>query len=223
MNLSGDFDPWLEAFPKELLPEIFEIVIETWPEFCKCMPKRPIERRLNHSFTRCLQRTARTRRSGFNFDCHYPLLNPDGDVEIGELDIRVAACLAEDVYFAVECKRLFPTAGRSRAEDYTGSGGMQCFLSGQYEGKAGAGGMLGYVIKGTAKRARDSVADRIQLDRDLLHLQSPEQLTPSRLHPRFPEIEETIHSLPHQDFTIFHLFLPVEAESNEPPPSIPDV
>lgn len=210
MLLSGKFEPWLDAFPRELLPEIFEVVIETWPSFCEQMPKRPIERRLNHSFTRCLQRTARNRRTRFNFDCHYPLLDPNGDVELGELDIRVTASLAEDVYFAFECKRLYPTKARSRAETYTGLEGMQCFLTGQYDGKAGAAGMLGYVIHGGASRARDAVAERIQEDQKYLLLEPPAQLMASALHPEFPQIEQTKHSKPCRGFVIYHLFLSFE-------------
>ena len=213
MTLSGRFDPWMDAFPRELLPDIFEVVLETWPSYRAAIPRRTIERRLNLTLVRHLQRAARSRRCGFNFEPHSRLLEDDSEVETGELDIKVAVCLAEDVYFAFECKRLFPTSSRSRAEDYTGSGGMGCFLGGQYDGKAGAGGMLGYVITGTAQRARDAVATRIHQDRASLHLKSPFALKSSALHPKYPEIEETRHSRPENNFVLYHVFLSVQEES----------
>jgi len=202
----------MDAFPRELLPNIFEVVLETWPDYRASIPKRAIERRLNLSFVRHLQRAARSRKCGFNFEPHSRLLDDNSEIEIGELDIKVAVCLAEDVYFAFECKRLFPTSARSRTEDYTGSGGMGCFLQGQYDGNAGAGGMLGYVISGSAQRARDAVAARIREDSASLHLKSPFGLKSSALHPKYPEIEETRHSRPEDNFVLYHVFLSAQEE-----------
>ena len=211
MPVSGNFHPWLEEFPGEILPEVFAVVLESWPRFLASLPKRKIEKRITHNFVRHLRGEVR-HRHGFTFDYHYPLVSTDRDVERGELDIKVTVCLAEDVYFAFECKRLYPTRDRPRAEDYVGPGGMGCFLTGQYNGKAGCGGMIGYVLHGPARRARDAVAERVAANPQHLNLLPPRRLVPAELHPSHPEIELSRHSRPSQGFKIYHVFLALDQE-----------
>lgn len=197
-------------FPKDHLPAVFRMVLSEWPNFKRPTSKRNLENQISNRFVGHLKQVTRLARSQFNFRLRSKLADPDADSELGELDIEVFAGLDTDVYFAFECKRLFTTKGASEAGKYIGSGGMGCYLTGQYNGNAGCGGMIGYVMTGSTSSAEEAVRKAIEAKMEELRLLHPHSLHASDILPEETRILQTLHAMEDEgeQFTIYHMFLP---------------
>lgn len=116
-------------------------------------------------------------------------------------------------YFAIEAKRLhvtFPSGPDPCVSEYvTGNQGMMCFIDQRYAKGLTSGGVLGYVFDGDVDRARVSVAVAIKKHGDKLKCVPPFAMVASAIVPGDSRVSETTHHLPHGDFTIYHLFVPV--------------
>jgi hypothetical protein len=116
-------------------------------------------------------------------------------------------------YFAIEAKRLhvaFPSGWDSCVHEYvTDHQGMMCFIEQRYAQGLASGGMLGYVFDGDIEKARTSVAASIEANREKLKTAPPFKLVPSSVLPGDSRVSETIHTLAHGEFVIYHLFVAV--------------
>jgi hypothetical protein len=207
MLVTGNPEPWADAFPVEHLPAVFRVILEEWLRFVRPIARQKLENRITNRFVGHLQREALRKRHPFNFRFRSKLPDPDRDAESGELDIEVFTGLNTEVYFAFECKRLRVSATRSRAEEYVGPGGMGCFITGQYDGRAGCAGMIGYVMDDDVKSARAAVDRAIQRRQTALRLLPPKNLHSASILPTEPRIRQTRHRLRGRDFLICHFFL----------------
>jgi hypothetical protein len=214
MTFAGNPNLWADMFPTEHLPAVFQMILAEWPNFARPTSAKKLENRISNRFVGHLKQAARRTRSPFNFKYRSKIADPDADSESGELDIEVFTGLDTDVYFAFECKRLFNKAGTSEAGKYVGSGGMGCYLTGQYGGNAGSGGMIGYVMTGDPSAAEQAVKQAIESRSKALRLLDPKALHPSDLIPGETRISQTLHAMKGDEiFTIYHLFLPFAAQS----------
>ncbi len=134
----------------------------------------------------------------------------------GRLDFRFLYSTEERQpwpYFAIEAKRLhvtFPSGRDPCVSEYvTRNQGMMCFIDQRYAKGLVSGGMLGYVFDGDVDRARVSVAVAIEKHGDKLKCVPPFAMVASAIVPGDSRVSETTHHLPHGDFTIYHLFVPV--------------
>jgi hypothetical protein len=86
---------------------------------------------------------------------------------------------------------------------------MMCFIEQRYGKRLASGGMLGYVFDGNVETARISVAASIEANREKLKIAPPFKLVVSSVLPGDSRVSETIHTLAHGEFTIYHLFIAV--------------
>lgn len=212
MSFTGNFEAWAEFFPIECLPIVFKLILEEWPEFSRPTSERKLENRITHRFVGHLQRKVRGAYP-FSFRFRTKLVDAEADAESGELDIEVFTGLNIDVYFAFECKRLHTAPGHSRVSEYIGAGGMGCFLTGQYGGSAGCGGMIGYIMDNDVSGARDAVDAAIQREIGRLQLRPPERLHSTEICPEEGRLMQTKHLVKRNDFVIYHLLLPLLPEN----------
>jgi hypothetical protein len=117
-------------------------------------------------------------------------------------------------YFAIESKRLhvaFPSGWQSLISEYvTGRQGMMCFIEQRYARDLVSGGMLGFVFDGEVERARSSVAATIEAEYGQLKCCVIPHFKPSLVvGAESAVVGESVHSLSHGAFTIYHLFLAV--------------
>lgn len=209
----GNTGSWKkDLFPDALIPDILELVVETWKIFKK--PNRlDHEVPISREFVKKLQ-AEKNRQGDLPFKIRPEL------VVYGDEDGRIDICFdyigtpREDVYFAFECKRLripYPSPSRlaTNNSDYVGDQGMMCFVTGKYGGSVANGGMIGYVMDGKVSPAIISVGKLIKSKQAVLKLSMNMGLESSSLLPKLKNIKETKHSLGKKKFTIHHVFLAV--------------
>ena len=139
----------------------------------------------------------------------------ESDTETGELDIRVMHGKRPNVYFAFECKCLNVIRKghrRSQSGKYVGTGGMGCFLSGQYAGGSDCGGMIGYVMDNDVDYAKLAVNQALKKYKKSLGLQEPAQLAPASMLKDEFLCSKTKHSIKGNTVKIYHIFLAYNVE-----------
>ncbi|MBU4319299.1 MAG: hypothetical protein KKF30_18730 [Proteobacteria bacterium] len=137
-------------------------------------------------------------------------VDPEKETPEGWLDLQVSCGHGNEVYFAIEAKRLRVTlprglflGGREYVKD-----GMMRFVTGQYAPFMQAGAMLGYVYDGKVEITRSDIILQIQKRTEPLKLKDPKRLAPSHVLPGQP-VDETTHNINNRSFTIYHLLLAV--------------
>jgi hypothetical protein len=209
MNPTGSFDQFADAFPTGLLPEIFTLVLEEWPQAPRPSGE-PLENRITNRFVGHLTNVMRKKSLPFKFLCRPKLVSADSDSETGEVDIQIDSFSRHpDAYFVFECKRLnvsYKSEFKTEASTYVGQTGMGCFLSGQYPTTCDCGGMLGYVIDGDVPSAVAAVNQVLHHRRGDLHLGPPHQLAAAAIIAD-ARVYQTTHSPPTRTLLIYHIFL----------------
>jgi len=219
MGAIGNAREWKEdLFPYELIPEIIELIINSWKTFKK--PDRlDLEVPISRAFTKKLQYEKNSQNS-LPFKIR-PELVTYGTDEDKDSDGRIDICFDyigtpdEETYFALECKRLRipyppPSNLATNNSDYVGEQGMMCFITGKYSRNVTSGGMIGYVMDSNTKKAISSLITLIKRKSSFLKLVKNTGLEPSAIISNYPNAKETKHALPgKQKFTIHHLFLAV--------------
>jgi hypothetical protein len=133
--------------------------------------------------------------------------------EVGRIDLRFLHGYREDVYLAFECKRLripASTGGiQSNTSEYVGENGMMRHVSGKYSRGLKEAGMIGYVMDGKVREAKEAVKQAlIKATKELL-LAGGTSLQPSAHYPREIRIAESRHVFPSRSLRIHHVFLAV--------------
>jgi hypothetical protein len=212
MNVAGSFDRFADAFPTDLLPAVFALILHEWPRAPRPTDK-PIENRITNRFVGHLQNVMR-RKSLPSFKFHYrpKLAAAESDFESGEVDIYIDSHSCHpDAYFVFECKRLnvtYPTRFDTEAASYVGEEGMGCFISGQYPTTCECGGMIGYVMDGVVSTAIAAVNGALKDRRAELRLNPPHQLIQAELIAD-PRVFQSAHRQNQGTLLIYHIFLPI--------------
>ncbi len=207
----GDPRLWRPLFPDALIPQILDLVWETWQRFDKPAADErevPITRR----FKQALKQEKDYRRLPVRIEREPAEDDPVTGDEIGRIDLKFnpAESALEEVYFAFECKRLYALvsgAVRALAGEYV-SEGMMRFVEGRYASRMLNGGMIGYVLDGTTERARHQVAAAVASSAAKLLLSPGTGLDASLLRPANADILLTSHDGPRaRGFRLHHVFL----------------
>ncbi len=213
MNVAGEFDRYADAFPTDLLPEVFSVVIEEWPNSPR-PESNPIENRITNRFVGHLTNAMRRkRRPNFKFLPQTPLADADSDSESGRVDIYIHSFSPDpDAYFVFECKRLnvqYDSGFATEASAYVGDEGMGCFISGQYPTTCDCGGMLGYVMDGDVPAAVSAVDRALHGSRNRLRLRPPHRLEQASIMANHNSgVHQTKHSRNPHELLIYHVWLP---------------
>lgn len=216
-GLVGNAKTWKrDLFPCELIPDIIELVVNSWKTFKK--PGRlDLETSISKAFTKKLQKEKNS-KGDLPFKIR-PELVTYGTDEDEDIDGRIDICFdwigtpAEEIYFAFECKRLRipyppPSNLETNNSDYVGEQGMMSFVTGKYSGSVTSGGMIGYVMDGKTDKAIISVGSLIKKKGSALKLVKDSGLRTSSII-ACPEVKETRHILSKKSFAIHHVFLAV--------------
>lgn len=195
----GDPRLWRALFPEGLIPQILDLVWETWQHFEKPGSGEhevPITRRFKHA----LKQQKDFRRLPVRIEREPAEDDSLTGEELGRIDLKFnpAGSALEEVYFAFECKRLYALVGgsvRALTSEYVGEGMMR-FVEGRYASRMPNGGMIGYVLDGTSERARLQLAKTIASSATRLLLSPGTGLDPSALRPANSDICLTSHTGP---------------------------
>jgi hypothetical protein len=211
MAFSGDPALWADTFRDDLIPEILDLVVDSWGTFPKQQPSArevPITRR----FYVHLRSQKNVRELPFSIWTESEEPDPITGEPLGRIDIRLTHGYRENVYFALECKRLNVVAADGRRSSLAGEyveQGMDRFVTGKYAGGLDKGGMLGYVMDGQIDDAIAAVTKAIEARRTQLKMDKAATLSPSSLRPGKNQVKETHHHQKDKPFTIHHVFVPV--------------
>lgn len=207
----GSSDAWIDLLDP-LIPDIVDLVAETWPTL-----KPPAGDELEDVMTKALCRALRNSRTGralpLQIHLQFVEIDPAVEDDEGRIDITFIPTIArEDIYFALECKRLNVRQHNGKVRpchaEYV-QHGMTRFIAGRYGAAVHAGGMLGYVLDGQVGKAINGVAANVQQHHVSLEMDAPGELSASSLRPGDDNTRETRHrsSVRSHDFSIHHLFV----------------
>jgi hypothetical protein len=210
LPIVGSLDAWSD-FIGPLVPRILTLVIETWESMSP--PRRdahedPISKMLCYAL-----RQSRT-LVDLPFSIHYQYceLDPAPGQDQGRIDIVfVLAVPLENIYFALECKRLHVTSAagfRPYYSEYV-TEGMIRFVSGRYAKAVRDGSMLAFVLDGDTARAKDGVGENMRSNSSELGMDPPGDFQASRARPGDARVYETHHRRSGQmaPIVIHHLFM----------------
>jgi hypothetical protein len=207
----GDPSMWSDLFPEDMVPEILDLVWDTWAEFPPPAPDE-LEVPLTRRFKTALKHAKDFRRLPLRIEREPAEDDPTTAEELGRIDLKLspAGSAREEVYFAFECKRLYAIehgTRRARAAEYVKEG-MFRFCTGQYAVSMRHGGMIGYVLNGRCYDAIGAVEKNFTTHVGTLCMSMPARFHPSALRPENDLIRETTHNLkPSRPFRLHHIFL----------------
>jgi hypothetical protein len=207
----GSPDDWMD-FLDPIIPDIVHLIADTWPT-SPTPAGDEMEDAITNSFCRTLRASRTARLLPFQVHTQYVELDGAEGEKQGRIDIVFSPFVPrEDIYFALECKRLNVREPRGTIRPYHAEyvhDGMTRFISGQYSVAGHAGGMLGYVLDGEVGHAMAGVEANISQHYKGLGMASPGKFQPSQVRPNDSCARETRHRRPtsSSDFAIHHLFV----------------
>jgi hypothetical protein len=215
MTVIGESANWGDLFPTHFLPDIFDLLIETWERFEK--PARDAQEPLiTRRFRSALIQAKRYKVIPFLIMREDVEDDFESGEEIGRKDIAFYPTHHEEAYFAFECKRLNALVGgklRALAAEYV-SDGMSRYVTTQYARFMSHGGMIGYVLDGRCQHAMALVEQNIQSRYGDLKMKAPGNFLPSTFRAESPVMRETAHELP-RPFRLHHIFLACPAAETD--------
>lgn len=214
MAIVGSADLWADFFPDDLIPDILNMVVNVWSSFIK-----PVSNEHEVAITRKLRISLERHRDLIRLPVRIgreiSVDDPATAKELGRIDLCFTNVgVRSDVYFAFECKRLNVQvkSGKvaSLASEYVGINGMMRFVgvNPQYAKGLKQGGMIGYVMDGKMPSAIQAVDSQVKKQYINLQMRVATGLSTSSKSSK-SLIKESLHNLPHQAFTLHHIFLPV--------------
>ena len=202
-----------ELFPRGLVPQILQLIVDTWRSFRRPKDEED-EPKITNRFVVELQAEARRRKARFLVMAHVKDLedlDPNTGKGFVEIDICVLHGYEPSCYFGIEAKKLNTTNSggkwESQAGDYAGKDGMGCFVDGRYARYQCEGAMVGYVIDGDCTRAKECIKKSIEKRAEALRVPVPCPLHPAGDLPHYPDAFETRHLLDRGEFKINHVLL----------------
>ena len=218
MTFRGDPDPWSDLFPDYLVPEIVGQVLQVWEALPAPAPDDK-EVPITQSLCVLLRKDKNRSRFPFRIELESSELSLATGEVVGRVDLHFSSGYREDVYFALECKRLnVRSAGghrRSLAKAYVDDGIMR-FVAEKYGRGLDKGGMLGYVMDGDVASAVAAVDAQVKKQRQRILLRGHGGLRSSSIMPQMDHIRETLHARSRRtrSILIHHLFLGVGGASS---------
>ena len=201
------------------LKEIYDLLFDGWKMVIiePNMPSKNLENNITWRFYDAIVAEKSrfiddgTRQYCFSFHSGEGVTDGKGN-QTGIADMIVQFGTDERNRFIIEAK-LLNKQRASNAGAYVGKDGMGRFMSGKKYGiGVSEGGMMGYVLDGNTAKARKSVTDKIETERQTLGMSPTETLKNSTVH---DDVYETSHvRQTGTPFTIYHLFLPVVPHQN---------
>lgn len=209
MATGGASDLWADTFRIDLLPGLFDLIIQSWKAFPQPSPfdlEVPITKRF------CVHLENNKDRSIHLFRIDWdPNVLDETATNRGRIDIRVTHGYVAKEYFSLECKRLNETDKKGKwsslAGEYVDNGVMR-YINEQYSG-GDNGGMIGYVMDGDTVKAIKCVNDAIEKRKEKLCINHKAQLRRSSIRPKCHQTKETEHLMKSGSFTVHHIFLPI--------------
>ncbi|MHB1785268.1 MAG: hypothetical protein ACYCS7_03835 [Acidimicrobiales bacterium] len=214
----GDISQWNDFFPWHLLPQVFDLVTETWDAWDKPAPDAK-ETEISRRFRVRLKQAKDYKKLPFYVMREDAEDDFDTAEELGRKDIvflPTHQTSFEQVYFVFECKRLNALVEgtvRALASEYV-TEGMARFVSGQYARFMDQGGMIGYILDGRREHAMGLVEKNIRNKREDLKMEGPGGFSASTLRADNRFIRETRHALS-RTFIIHHIFMSCPASTDD--------
>ena len=199
-------------FVDDFVPELIEVVLDTWESFrLTCSAK--LEQRITNLFSDALELAYERQGKTWFLVPDMKRTDPKTGKEVARHDIRFfnREVSGQRLYFVFECKRLnvmnrrgviLPNSSGYRA-------GMMQFINRVYSAGHPCGGMIGYVMDGDFPSALENIRKLINKYRVSLCLVSGGEYAPSPLMPRHIQNGETKHQRSDGKFVIYHLLLPL--------------
>lgn len=217
MSVYGNPEQWQDLLDS-LVPDIIELVLSAWqtmPSIAPDSKEDPVSLEL------CRQLRAKRALSELPLTVHPQTveLSDDAEIDDGRIDLTFHPLVpSEEVYFALECKRvnvLQPNGGVRRYFAEYVTQGLMRFVTGQYSRAVLHGGMLAFVLDGDVEKAIDGILGNIVAKRSAIAL-IDEKIRPSRFAPENEWLRETAHSRSVEagNVLIQHLF--VAANTSRP-------
>lgn len=219
METLGSADLWSDVFPEDLVPPIINLVLAAWDSFEPKPDPTELEVPITRRFRVRLRQQRDLRRLPVRILREVVEDSPDGEGELGRIDLQFCHGFQESSYFAFECKRcsviLPPKRAGARSQRRSlgslyVSQGMMRFVSGQYSSQVSCGGMLAYVMDGDVSWAVQQISRSIRGNRSELQVSGggSRVVQASPDHPGHPGVRVTSHRVSGRTFTMHHLFLP---------------
>ena len=213
MTIVENIDLWAARFPQDQIPKLFQLILDSWKTFKVFHELKEVP--ITRKFCAHLRNNKDRSVHSFRIDWESHELDDEGN-ETGRIYLKLSQGLDEKVYFSIECKRLrfnFPSGFKTLANEYV-TEGMFRYFNGQYAQDLDKGGMLGYVMDGDCTKATKDVQEAIEKRRSNLYMQDNETLKASSCV-ALKQVKETHHQYgPNKKFTIYHIFLPMNATPN---------
>lgn len=210
MAFGGDNSQWSGHFPDDLIPDVLQLILGGWEQL---RPVAPDAKEVPVTLRLCatMRNLKALRDSLFAIRPESLVLDPETGKELGRIDLEFTHGDNEDIYFAFECKRLYYQASdgkiRANVSEYTGNGGMMCFITQQYSRGLPHGGMIGYVLNGNVAQTKTAIRKSIEKNRSTLRLKPNTTLGKCALLPRDSHVAESLHIVGNRDMTIYHVLL----------------
>lgn len=213
----GALNDWIDLLDS-YIPDIVALIFDTWPTLPPPAGDE-LEDAITKELCHALRRSRAARALPFRIDFQYVELDPAAGQEEGRLDISFSPPVPrEDIYFALECKRLNVREMNNTIRPYHSEYvkfGMVRFVSGQYGPLVHSGGMLGYVLDGEVDYAINGVEANIRKSHVALGMIAPGTFLRSSVRPTDSYMRQTEHRPPSRAsaFTIHHLFVACDSRT----------
>jgi hypothetical protein len=215
--MSHNASNWIPLFPEEEVPFILAAVLRSGTRLRK-EHATELENDLSDRLRDILDRDSGLRGRPVELFREVPLYDRKRArrKQLGRTDLMFLYSTGAQKpwpYFVIESKRLhvkFPSGWQSLVSEYVkGHQGMMCFVKGRYSSGLVSGGMLGYVFDGKIEEARSSVCTSVEANRKQLRCDAQSPFRPSSTLTGKSKVSESLHSLAHGSFTVYHLFVAV--------------
>ena len=195
MSVYGNPEQWQDLLDS-LAPDIIELILSAWqtmPSIAPDSKEDPVSLEL------CRQLRAKRALSELPLTVHTQTveLSDDVDIDDGRIDLTFHPLVpSEEIYFALECKRVNVLQPNGSVRRYFGeyvTQGLMRFVTGQYSRAVRHGGMLAFVLDGDVETAIEGILRNIIAKRSEIGL-IDEKIGPSRFAPENDWMRETTHS-----------------------------
>jgi len=218
MSISGNPSIQWGQFSLDDVRKIIKLILDSNKSF-KIPPKKPSAKLEDHITNRFCAHLRNNKNRSTDFFCIEPqsdILDDVGEL-VGRIDLKFISGNEERIYFSFECKVLRvtrPSGQISASYNEYVKEGMYRYFNGQYAYGLDKGGMLGYVMDGDCTKSAKGVQKAIEKGRLDLYMQENETLKVSSCV-ALKQVKETHHQYgPNKKFTIYHIFLPMNATPN---------
>jgi len=207
MTMAGDPFDWADLFPKGLVPDVIQLILDTWNSF-----KKPNNGEREPDITARFGKDLSSRNR--KLDKIPVLIETEVDAAgntPGRIDFKVTHGYRPEVYFGIEAKKLRYLSGSRRvsnASEYVGKEGMMRFITGKYSPNQEHAGMLGYVMDGKCNKAHVALNKQINNDRIKLKINA-NGFNQNCSQTSKQYVCETCHTLVHRKFILHHILLGV--------------